>query len=475
MRKPPGNPVAAAPPEHPAPQQETAPSDRLLPQSGRPGLQRETAEDGKRGAEPTSRRSLYGLDWVNFFLADVQTGVGPFLAIYLAASAWDPEKVGLALTIGGIAGIVTQTPAGALVDRLRAKRLLIAIAAAALCVGALIIAWWPRVPVVLGAQVLIGGVSSIFNPAVAAIALGLVGHKRFDVRQGRNQSWNAAGNIGAAVSMGVVGTYVAPKWIFYMVLGFAIPTILSLLLIRSEEIDYELARGARDGVGAGRAGFMELLKDKVLLVFLACVVLFHFANAAMLPLVGEMLSQGKAKTAPLFMMGCVVVTQAVITLLAWPAGKFADKLGRKPILLIGFAALPIRGLLLAFIHNTYGLLAVQILDGIGAGIFGVVAILVIADLTRGTGRFNVTQGAIFTALGIGASLSQVIAGAIVHHAGYRVGFLFLTVIAAAALALLWLAVPETCHWAERYERTRHERDRRIARRMDAKEHESTDL
>jgi MFS family permease len=148
------------------------------------------------------------------------------------------------------------------------------------------------------------------------------------------------------------------------------------------------------------------------------------------------------------MMGCVVVTQAVITALAWPSGRFAEKLGRKPTLLVGFAALPVRGLLFAFVHNTYALLAVQILDGIGAGIFGVVAILVIADLTRGTGRFNLTQGAIFTALGIGASLSQVIAGSMVHHFSYRVGFLFLTVIAVAAFALLLFAVPETCNWAE---------------------------
>jgi MFS family permease len=249
--------------------------------------------------------------------------------------------------------------------------------------------------------------------------------------------------------MGLIGTYVGRKWIFYLVLAFAVPTILSLLLINPDEVDYELARGARDGGDAGRASYRKLLKDKVLLIVLACVVLFHFANAAMLPLVGEMLSAGKAKTAPLFMMGCVVVTQAVITMLAWPSGRFAEKLGRKPILLIGFASLPIRGLLFAFVHNTYALLAVQVLDGIGAGIFGVVAILVIADLTRGTGRFNFTKGAIFTALGIGASLSQVIAGSIVHHFSYRIGFLFLTAVAVAAFVLLLIGVPETCNWAER--------------------------
>lgn len=398
---------------------------------------------GERPRKTASGRSLVGLDWVNFFLADVQTGVGPFLAIFLAANGWDTQKVGLALTIGGLAGIATQTPAGALVDRLRSKRLLIALGSAGLVVGALVLVWFPKVPTVMAAQVLIGGVSSIFNPAVAAIALGLVGHKLFDRRQGRNQSWNAAGNVAAALSMGLVGTYVAPKWIFYMVAAFAVPTILSLLLIRPDEIDYEAARGAGGGDSGGPAGLRELLKDRVLLLFLACVVLFHFANAAMLPLAGEMLSEGKARSAPLFMMWCVLVTQAVVTLLAWPAGKLADSVGRKPVLLIGFGVLPIRGVLFAFAHAPWMVIAIQVLDGIGAGIFGVVAILVIADLTRGTGRFNLTQGAIFTSLGIGAALSQLTAGAIVHHWNYRAGFLFLAAVAAAAFALLLLAVPET--------------------------------
>src|SRR6202048_753892 len=354
-----------------------------------------------------------GLDWLNFFLADVQTGVGPFLAIYLAQNHWDPEHVGIALTAGGIAGIVTQTPAGWLVDRLRAKRTLIAVGVAALCAGSLMIALRPSVLSVMTAQVLIGGMSSIFNPTIAAIALGLVGRQLFDRRQGRNQSWNSAGNLAAAVAMGLIGTYVGPRWIFYLVVGFAIPALLSLLLIHPDEIDYEAARGADDGADAAKVGSKPLLKDYPLLIFLACAVLFHCANAAMLPLLGEMLSQGDAKRAPLLMMLCVATTQAVITLLAWPAGRLAGSWGRKPVLLVGFGVLPIRGVLYTLTQGTYPLVSIQILDGVGAAIFNVVAVLVIADLTRGTGRFNVTQGAIFTAVGIGAALSQTVAGAIV--------------------------------------------------------------
>jgi predicted MFS family arabinose efflux permease len=292
-------------------------------------------------------------------------------------------------------------------------------------------------------EVLVGGMSSIFNPAIAAIALGLVGQKLFDVRQGRNQSFNAAGNVFAAVMMGILGYKVSLSAAFIFVAVMAAPTLASMLLIRPEEIDYEQSRGARDGVDGGRAGWREMLKDRALLIFLLCAVLFHFANAAMLPLLGEMLSQNKGAASSLFMSACIVTTQVVVTLLAWPVGKLADRWGRKKLLLIAFGVLPLRGLLYTLTHNTYLLVGIQVLDGIGAGIFNVVAILAIADLTRGTGRFNVTQGAIFTAVGIGAALSQVIAGAIVKHWSYNAGFIFLAVVAGVAVAILALFMPET--------------------------------
>jgi len=407
----------------------------------------QTVDDRAARASKTARpskRSLYGLDWVNFFLADVQTGVGPFLAIYLAGNKWDEQSVGLALTAGGIAGIVTQTPLGGLVDRARSKRTLIAAGVAALAAGALIIALRPLFWPVMVAQTLIGGTSSIFGPCVCAISLGIVGQRLFDRRQGRNQTFNSAGNVSAAIAMGLIGYYISNRSIFFFVAISTIPTLLCLRLIRADEIDYELARGARDGKEDGKpVKAWELLKDKPLLIFLLCAVLFHFANAAMLPLLGEMLSKGKGRASMMFMSACVVTTQLVITLLAYWSGRLAGSWGRKPLLLIGFAVLPVRGVLYTMTHNTILLVAIQVLDGIGAGIFGVVSVLVIADLTRGTGRFNLTQGAIATAVGIGASLSQAIAGAIVHHAGYRTGFLFLSAVAAAALAILWLFMPET--------------------------------
>jgi predicted MFS family arabinose efflux permease len=390
-----------------------------------------------------SKGSLRGLDWLNFFLADVQTGVGPFLAIYLAGYAWNEQRVGLALTIGGVAGIVAQTPAGALVDRLHAKRALIGVGIGGLAVGALLIAIAPHFWPVLAAQVLIGGLSSIFIPAVCAIALGIVGPELFDARQGRNQGFNSAGNVVAAVSMGLLGYSVSNRSIFFFVALCTLPTLIVLGFICPEEIDHELARGAKENDGEQPAGVKALLKDRPLVIFLLCAVLFHFANAAMLPLLGEMLAKGHGRSSMAFMSACVITTQLVVTLLASWSGRTASSWGRKPLLLIGFGVLPLRALLYTLTSSPVALVAIQILDGVGAGIFGVVSVLVIADLTQGTGRFNLTLGAITTAVGIGAALSQVIAGSIVHKFGYTAGFLFLGAIAAAALAILYFFMPET--------------------------------
>ena len=391
-----------------------------------------------------SRLTLRGLDWLNFLLADVRTGVGPFLAIYLAGYKWDEERVGLALTVGGIAGILTQTPAGALVDFLRSKRALVAVGVAALAAGALLIALFPSFWPLMGAQVLIGGTSSIFIPAICAMSLGIVGHAAFDTRQGRNQTFNSAGNVTAAVLMGLLGYLVSNRSIFLFVVALSVPTILILFLIRPAEIDYEVARGANDGEKGGKAeSVWVLFRDRPLVIFLVCAVMFHFANAAMLPLLGELLAKGQGRSSMLFMSACVVTTQFVITLLSSWSGRKAGTWGRKPLLLIAFGVLPIRGVLYTLTSNTELLVAIQVLDGIGAGIFGVVSVLVIADLTRGTGRFNLTLGAITTAVGIGASLSQVIAGGIVHRVGSHAGFLFLAAVASAAFALLYFSMPET--------------------------------
>jgi MFS family permease len=374
----------------------------------------------------------------------VQSGVGPFLAIYLAGYGWNEQRVGIALTVGGIAGILAQTPAGALVDRLHSKRALIAAGILALAAGALLIALAPGFWPVMSAQILIGGFSSIFIPAICAISLGIVGRQLFDRRQGRNQSFNSAGNVVAALSMGLLGYFLSNRSIFFFVALCTLPTQVALLNIRANEIDYQRARGA---MATGQDGqpvrASALLGDRPLVIFLVCAVMFHFANAAMLPLLGEMLAKGQGRSSMMFMSACVVTTQLTITVISSWSGRKAGAWGRKPLLLIAFGVLPVRAVLYTLTGNTFALVAIQLLDGVGVGIFGVVSVLVIADLTQGSGRFNLTLGAISTAVGIGAALSQTIAGAMVHHFNFDVGFLFLAAIAATAFGILYLFMPET--------------------------------
>ena len=398
--------------------------------------------------EPGKKPSIHALEATNFFLADVQTGLGPFLAAYLAGAGWEPGRVGLALTIGGIITVALQTPAGAIVDQLRSKRLLLVIASAVLAAGAVLLSMTSAPWAVYTSQVLIGGAGPFLGPTLAAVTMGIVGVTFFDRQFGKNQSFNSAGNVACALLIAGMSHFFGNRAIFITAAVLTIPTILAIRGINSKDIDYDLARGGA-GQGDGKKGDTRpslikiLLGDRVLLVFLACAFLFHFANAAMLPQLGEMLSRGAHGTAAPFMSACIIVTQVVIMCFAPAIGRFANLHGRKSLLMVGFGVLPVRALLYTLTHNTESLIAVQILDGIANAIFGVVSILVVADRTRATGRFNVVQGSLATAVGLGAALSTTFGGKLIQHFSYRISFLSLGAIAALAFVLLWTAIPET--------------------------------
>ncbi len=396
-----------------------------------------------------SRRSLRALDWLNFFLADVRTGVGPFLAIYLATQGWNQQAVGLALTMGGLAGVLCQAPAGALVDAMRPKRALIAGAVALIAIGAVGLAAGAPGTLVIAMQLGFGAAGSILGPAVAAVTLGLVGHRCMAERVGRNHRFDSAGNLAAAAAYGLIGYVISNRAIFWFAAGLAAPALWTLSRIRSGEIGYARARGTPEDKGAPPTRLGELLKNRRLRLFAGCAVLFHFANAAMLPLLGEMLAAGNERHAVLFMSACVMVTQALVALVAPWVGRHAEAWGRRPLLLLGFGVLPVRGVLYTLTASPALLIAIQVLDGIGVAIFGVVSILVIADVTKGSGRFNLSQGAIGMAVGVGASLSNAVAGSVVHWFGYSAGFMSLAGVAAVATIILWRGMPETRPTAER--------------------------
>jgi MFS family permease len=397
------------------------------------------------GAPRGSARSLRALEWLNAIVADVRAGVGPYLAIYLRASRhWDPEQIGLAMSAMDLASVLGQTPAGALTDRARDKRLLVVAAAVGVAAGSLLVVHARQVPPVIAAQAVIGAMAALFPTAIAAITLGLVGPVRLPRQVGRNETWNHAGNIATAILAGLIGSYLAPEGIFYLVVALSIATIAVVLTIPGREIDPMEARGALDTEGLTHVSSVRaLLMDRRIGIFGLCAVLFHFANAAMLPLVGQVLSLGKDHRAPLYMSACIITAQFVMVPVAAWAGRACAVYGRKWVLMIGFSVLPIRGVLYTLTADPIALIAVQVLDGVGAGIFGVASVLVVADLTRGTGRFNLTNGAIGTATSLGASLSHVVSGLIVQHVGYDAAFLALSAVASIAVGCLWIAMPET--------------------------------
>jgi MFS family permease len=406
-----------------------------------------------------SHRSLRALDLLVFFLADVKGGVGPFLAVYLQATRhWDSASIGMALAVASLTGVIAQTPAGALVDRLRQKRELVAVAALLIAVGCLATLWFWSVPGVMTVQALMGMVEAVFQPALAGISLGLVGYEWLDRRIGRNESISHAGNVVAALSAGLLGYFVSQSWIFYTIAAISVISALTAFAIRGDEIDYELARGG-EHVGDGNehdeaarnmphiaprvSGLSEVLTDRRILIFTVSAVLFNFANAAMLPLVGQRISAGNPQSSSLLMAAGIIVAQLVMVPVAALAGRLTEVRGRKSIFLIGFIALPIRGALFTLSDQPAFVISVQILDGVGAALFGVLSVLVVADLTKGTGRFNITQGAIATATGVGASLSMLLAGLIVEYAGYQAAFLSLAAVATVALLIFWTLMPKT--------------------------------
>jgi MFS family permease len=384
------------------------------------------------------------LNWLNFLLANVKDGLGPFLAVYLLASQhWDAGKIGVVMMIGGIATVAARAPAGTFVDWTHRKRSLIVLASATVAVGALAMSVWSTFLPVAVAQTAVGVADAVFPPAVAAISLGTVGPSAFTRRVGRNEAFTHAGTATTAVLAGIAGWLVSPDAVLWLVAASAIASIWAALKIDAGVIDHALARGADAQEEERPSGLCNLLESRPLLAFAAAITLFHFANAAMLPLLGEKLALGNHGTETLFMAACIITAQIVMVPMAILVGHRADAWGRTPIFLAGFAVLPIRGVLYTLTQNPYALVSIQILDGIGAGIFGALFFIVVADLTKGTGRYNLALGATSAAWGLGAALSNSIAGFIVDWAGYSTAFLFLAGVALAALALFWLAVPET--------------------------------
>ena len=392
-----------------------------------------------------SRESLRGLDWFIFFLADVQTGFGPFVAVYLTTQKWTQVEIGSVLSIGGIVALIGQMPGGAIIDAAKSERLVAGLAVATIGCCALAYAAWPIYPVIAAAATLHAAASCVLGPAIAAISLGLVGRLAISERLGRNARFASLGNGVAAALMGTCGYLLSSRSVFLVAFVLAIPTLLALVRIHEGEIDAARAHGSVPATApdAKSTSILVLMRQRPLLVFAGSILLLQLANAAMLPLMAGVVTTRSSKWATVLIAACIIVPQAIVALTSPEVGRRAQKWGRRPLLLIGFAALAIRGLMFATVSDPYLLVMVQLLDGITAAVLSVLIPLIVADVAFGSGHFNLAQGVVGTATGIGASLSTVLAGYVSDKFGSNVAFVGLAAIAGIGLAVIWLAMPET--------------------------------
>jgi MFS family permease len=392
-----------------------------------------------------STASLRGLDAFAFFVADIQTGWGPFVAAYLTSVGWLQFNIGLILTIGTIAGFVLQIPIGAMVDALPGKRLLAAIAVACISASALLLVVWPSFGPVVAAKLLHAVASCLIGPTMAAISLGLVGYALLSVRLGRNARFLSLGNAIAAALMGIIGYYFTNRAIFVFTAALGLPTLLAVASIRSADIDPDLARGGRprDQAHPSSDAIWSLSHNRPLVIFAGAVFMFQLANAAALPTMAGLLVTRFPESATLILSVCIFMPQFVVVAIAPAVGRRAESWGRRPLLVLCLLALVIRCVFFAATTKPVLVIAIQLLDGISAATLAVLVPLVLADVMRGTGHYNLAQGVVGVAVGVGASLSTLVAGYVTDQAGSSLSFAFMAGAAVTGLLLVIVLMPET--------------------------------
>jgi MFS family permease len=389
--------------------------------------------------------SLAGLDWLNFFIADFQTGFGPFISVYLTGVGWTQGAIGAALSIGTIAGMASQVPGGMIAGMARDKRAAVAAAIVATMISALFIALWPSFLWIAFAEVLHAFAGSVIGPAIAALSLALVHPTAFGERLGRNARFAAIGNAVAAGVMGACGSYFSDAAVFYLTAALCFPALAALATIRRAHLGVAQPRPIAASLPrprpAGRPwGF---LGDRRFVTLFAAAGLFHLANAAMLPIAAGIVTKRAGGEAAALIAACIVGPQIITALISPWAGRAAERWGRRPILLLGYMALPIRGALLASVSDPYLIILIQLFDGLGAAVFGVLTPLVIADIARHTGHYTAALGVIGLAVGGGATLSTTAAGLVADYFGGPAAFVSLAAAGLCATLLVWALMPET--------------------------------
>lgn len=392
----------------------------------------ETGATAEPSAAAVVRRAPVAFNAVNFFLADVAGGLGPFLPAWLATALhWEPERIGFLMTASGIASLVCNTPGGALVDRVGRPKLMIGAGSALILLGTAALVRGEHVPLVFLGLLLSALGGSVIGPAITAASLAYVGQRDFPRQQGRNAAWTNAGNVTAAFMILVGATRIgvnAPILVLGMMAAATIGALLCLSSPAGETRRIGLAAGARP------EPLFKALKHRPVLVFALSLLFFHLGNAAMLPLLGLRLAHFGHGQATQWMSACVIVAQFGMIGVALAAGQIAEHHGKVPLLLFACCVLVVRGIIAAFGQAPLWLVPIQILDALGAGTLGVITPTLVADLSWGSGRTQTTLGAIMAVQGIGASLSGSLGGTLIAWIGWRDAFLGLALPPVIATA-----------------------------------------
>ncbi|HEV7996034.1 MAG TPA: MFS transporter [Stellaceae bacterium] len=410
--------------------------------TGAPGGGKDSGAGPPVTSPPATSPAGRGLDWLNLFVGNIQTGFGPFIAVYLTTQGWTETSIGLALSLGTISAMASQVPAGAMVDAIANKAAVVFFSILAFSLGALLFAIQPTPLPVYLAEIIHSFSSCTLGPAIAAISLAVAGPAMLGLRFGRNTRFASIGNgIGAAL-MGACGYYVSERAVFFLTAALTLPALVPLLPLARLGTGGRAA-GRDAGSGGWRDGLRPLLTDRRLLIFAASLMLFTLGNAAILPLIGSALTERVGSTASLLIAACIVLPQLVVAAISPAIGRLAETRGRRLVLLLGFCTLPIRGLLFAAASDPAFAVPVQILDGIAGAAIGVLVPLVTSDIAGRSGHFNLALGFVGFAIGIGATLSTSLAGAIADRFGNSIALLGLAGVGLAATALVWGAMPET--------------------------------
>lgn len=399
---------------------------------------RTTSKSGRDQAAAASR----GLDGLNLFVANIQTGFGPFISVYLTTQGWTQTAIGTALSLGTIAAMASQIPAGALVDAISSKAAVALFSIIAFSGSALLLAIRPTALWVYVAELLHGFSSCTLGPAIAAISLIVAGPALLGARLGRNARFASIGNgIGAAL-MGACGYYVSEQAVFFLTAAVTLPAMATLLPLARVR-DPMLAPNPGRPTTRARAPISTLLTNRALVIFALCVALFTLGNSAMLPLAGNILTKEAGNFASLLIAGCIIVPQLVVAAISPTIGGLAERRGRRFVLVIGFCTLPIRGILFATLANPAALVVIQGLDGIAAACVGILVPLVASDIAGRSGRYNLSIGFIGLAIGIGATISTTLAGWVADAFGAPAAYASLALVGLTALLLALRAMPET--------------------------------